>query len=486
MDYFPAFLRLQGEHAVVVGGGAVAARKVRALLRCGAQVDVVAKRLGDVLAELAHGGGVCHRAQVFAPALLERASVVVAATDDRALNARVAAECRRRHIPVNVVDDPALCSFITPAVVDRSPLVIAIASAGAAPVLVRYWRARLESLVPAATGRLAALAAGYRQRVKATLGSAERRLRFWEAAFEGPPASRMLAGDGEGARHALDALLARHARGAGAPGEVYLVGAGPGDPDLLTFRALRLMQQCDVVLHDRLVAPEILDLVRRDAERLYVGKRRSCHALPQGEINELMVRLAREGRRVLRLKGGDPFVFGRGGEEIDYLSRHGVDFQVVPGITAASGCAAYAGIPLTHRDLAQSCLFVTGHRRDGELKLDWEALARPAQTLVFYMGLQALAVICARLIAHGLSPDWPAAVVQEGTRPGQRVVCASLSTLAAESERAGLRSPAVIIVGQVVRLRERLDWLGGSGGEGCAAPEPPAEAGAAGVSSRAR
>lgn len=461
MDYFPIFLRLQGKAALVVGAGEVAARKTRMLLRAGARVTVVAPELGSVLHDCVRSGAARHRQEAFSAEALNGVSLVIASTGDQALNARVADLCHQRGIPVNVVDDPELCSFIVPAVVDRSPLVIAIGSGARAPVLARYWRARIEALVPAAFGRLADLAGRYRTRVKARLKSAPQRLRLWEAAFEGVPASRTLAGDMHGARLSLENLLDRYADRGDVAGEVYLVGAGPGDPDLLTFKALKLMQQADVVLYDRLVAPAVLELVRRDAERVFVGKRQGCHTLPQEELNALMARLAHAGKRVLRLKGGDPFIFGRGGEEIQHLAAEGIPFQIVPGVTAASGCAAYAGIPLTHRDYAQACLFVTGHRsRDGALELNWPCLARRGQTVVFYMALKSLPIICREMCRHGLAEDYPAAVVEQGTLAGQRVVVATLSTLVDKAERAGIKGPALVVVGEVVKLSAQLSWFG--------------------------
>jgi uroporphyrin-III C-methyltransferase/precorrin-2 dehydrogenase/sirohydrochlorin ferrochelatase len=388
---------------------------------------------------------------------LDRYALAIAATGDQEVDRAVAAAARARRIPVNVVDQPMLCSFILPSIVERAPLIVAVSSGWASPVLARLLRARLESMIPAAYGRLAALAAEFRDRVKARFKGAERR-RFWERALQGPIAELVLAGRDAEARRALAAAI-DDTRLAFSGGEVSLVGAGPGDPDLLTFRALRLMQQADVVVYDRLVSKPVLDLVRLEAERIYAGKERANHTLPQEDINALLVRLAREGKRVVRLKGGDPFIFGRGGEEIDTLAAEGIPFQVVPGITAAAGCASYAGIPLTHRDCAQSVVFVTGHLRDGSLDLNWRALVQPRQTIVFYMGLLALDQLCARLVEHGLPAATPAALVQAGTTPQQRVLTGTLKTLPGIVRSSEVKAPTLIIIGEVVRLRERLKWF---------------------------
>jgi uroporphyrin-III C-methyltransferase/precorrin-2 dehydrogenase/sirohydrochlorin ferrochelatase len=457
MDFLPIFLDLREQPCLVVGGGEIAARKCALLARAGARVTVLAPELGAALgAELA-AGRVAHRAATFREEDLEGYALAIAATSDQAVNRAVAAAARARRMPVNVVDQPALCSFILPSIIERAPITVAVSSGGASPVLARLLRARLESLVPAGYGRLAALAREFRDRVKARFAPAERR-RFWERVLQGPIAELVLAGRYADARAALEAALA-DTRLAFSGGEVSLVGAGPGDPDLLTFRALRLMQQADVVVYDRLVSQPILDLVRLEAERIYAGKERAKHSLPQEDINQLLVRLAKQGKRVVRLKGGDPFIFGRGGEEIDTLAAEGIPFQVVPGITAAAGCASYAGIPLTHRDYAQSVVFVTGHLQDGSLELNWRALAQPRQTIVFYMGLLALDQLCARLVEHGLPPATPAALVQAGTTPQQRVLAGTLATLPGIVRRSEVRAPTLIIVGEVVKLRERLKWF---------------------------
>lgn len=459
MEFLPLFHNLRGRLVLVVGGGEVALRKARLLAEAGGRLRLVAPSIEDALVELVEQGGGELRMRSYESGDLDGCVLAVAATDDEALNARVSREAGERSLPVNVVDAPALCSVIFPAIVDRSPLMVAVSSGGDAPVLTRLMRARLETMIPAAYGRLAGLAKRFRGAVKQRFTDVQQRRVFWEEVFQGAIAEQVLAGREVEAERLLADKLAdgrEHELG-----EVYLVGAGPGDPDLLTFRALRLMQQADVVLYDRLVAPAIVDMCRRDAERIYVGKRRSEHALPQEQINRRLVELAREGKRVLRLKGGDPFIFGRGGEEIEELAAEGVPFQVVPGITAASGCAAYAGIPLTHRDCAQSVRFVTGHLKDDSCDLPWSDLVAPGQTLVFYMGLVGLPVICQELIRYGRAADTPAALVQQGTTPQQRVFTGTLSDLPQLVARHKVHAPTLVIVGEVVRLREKLAWFVG-------------------------
>ena len=460
MDYLPIFLDLKNRPCVLIGGGEVAARKVRLLLKAGARVVVCAPELGKILAGLVREGKIEHKKTAFEPSLLDDCVIAIAATDDKAVNRAVYEAAKARRIPVNVVDQPALCTFIMPSIIDRSPVIAAVSTGGASPVLARLIRARLETLIPAAYGRLARLVAEFREAVKQRFQHPEARRRFWEDVLQGPIAERMLSGQEDAAREALAKRLETIVSGDAKPlGEVYLVGGGPGDPDLLTFRALRLMQQADVVVYDRLVSPEVLEMVRRDAERIYAGKERDHHAIPQEDINQLLVRLAKEGKRVVRLKGGDPFIFGRGGEEIATLMEEGIPFQVVPGITAAAGCASYAGIPLTHRDYAQSVVFVTGHLKDGSVSLNWKAIAQPNQTIVFYMGLHGVADICRELIAHGLPATTPMALVQQGTTRYQRVITGTLATLPGILEQTKIKPPTLIIVGEVVKLREKLDWF---------------------------
>ena len=461
MDFLPLFHNLKGRAVLVVGGGEIALRKARLLSEAGAVLRVVAPEIEPQLTDLVERGGGQSCLRGYASGDLAGCVLAIAATDDEPLNAQVSQDAKALGIPVNVVDSPDLCTVIFPAIVDRSPLMIAVSSGGDAPVLARLMRAQIETWVPAVYGQLAGLAKKFRSQVKAKLPNVQQRRVFWEEVFQGNIAERAMAGQA----HEAERLLEEKLSGASPKrlGEVYLVGAGPGDPDLLTFRALRLMQQADVVLYDRLVAPAILDLCRRDADRIYVGKQRAEHAVPQEQINQLLVTLARQGKRVLRLKGGDPFIFGRGGEEIEELAAHDIPFQVVPGITAASGCAAYAGIPLTHRDHAQSVRFVTGHLKDGSCDLPWSELVAPSQTLVFYMGLVGLPVICEQLIAHGRAADTPVALIQQGTTSHQRVFTGTLANLAARVASEQVQAPTLIIVGEVVQLREKLAWFEGAG-----------------------
>ncbi len=459
MDYFPLFLDLNQQEGLIVGGGEVALRKARLLLGAGASVTLIAPELVTELAQYASEGKINHVARAFAEEDIQRQRVVIAATDDEIVNRRVFDACEARGILVNVVDDPARCRFIVPAIIDRSPLQIALSTGGQAPVLARLLRARLEAILPHGYGVLARLAGQLRDAVKLRFGDDERaRRRFWEQALDGVAAEQALAGDEAGALASLNASLAAASDAELTQGAVYLVGAGPGNPDLLTFRALRLMQKADVVLYDNLVSPAIVELVRRDAERIYVGKKADNHALPQEEINRLLVRLAQSGKTVVRLKGGDPFIFGRGGEEIEELAAAQIPFEVVPGITSASGASSYAGIPLTHRDYAQSVTFVTGHRRAGEIELDWPRLTNPTETVVIYMGVKQARRICEQLIAHGRIADTPAAIVQQATTPHQKTLIGTLATLPGLIEQEGVKPPALIIVGGVVTLAEKLAW----------------------------
>jgi uroporphyrin-III C-methyltransferase/precorrin-2 dehydrogenase/sirohydrochlorin ferrochelatase len=462
MQYLPIFLNVRAQNCLIVGGGEVAYRKAVLLDKSGARLRVVAPDITGVLETLViTGAGELHR-RPFVEADLDGVFLVVAATDDEEVNAAVSTAAKARGLPVNVVDKPSLCSFIVPSIVDRSPVVIAISSGGTSPVLTRKLKEKIEVLVPAAYGRLALLLGKYRGQVKTMITEGKRRTRFWEALLSGPLSEMVFAGREDDGKRYIEQHLAL-ADYLDVRGEVYLVGAGPGDPDLLTLKALRLMHEADVVLYDRLVSKEIMARVRPDAEKINVGKERSNHLMPQEEINDMLVRLALEGKRVLRLKGGDPFIFGRGGEEIDRLAEAKIPFQVIPGITAASGCACYAGIPLTHRDYSQSVRFVTGHLKNDTIDLDWPTLAYENQTVVFYMGLVGLKVICAQLIAHGMDPDMPIALVQQGTTANQKVLTGTLESMPALVAANEIQAPTIIIVGRVVKLQPLYSWFGGQG-----------------------
>ncbi|WP_279462595.1 siroheme synthase CysG [Aeromonas dhakensis] len=456
MDYLPIFCRLDNKPVLLVGGGEVAERKARLLLDAGAQLTVVAPELDPELAELAANGSIEWLAGEFAPAQLASKWLVVAATDRREVNALVYQSANQARIFANVVDDPKRSSFIMPSIIDRSPLMVAISSGGKAPVLARLLREKLEAMLPQHLGAVAAFAGSLRDRVKTRFASMGERRRFWERLLGADRLGQALArGDSASAHQLADNLFADESQ---TGGEVVLVGAGPGDPGLLTLHALRQMQQADVVVYDRLVSDEVMALVRRDAKRIFVGKQAGNHCVPQEGINQLLLEEAKKGQRVVRLKGGDPFIFGRGGEELETLVGTGVGFQVVPGITAASGCAAYAGIPLTHRDHAQSVRFITAHGKGGARDLDWPLLAKDKQTLVFYMGLSSCATIRELLLAHGKGGDTPVALIERGTQPSQRVIRGTLDQL--PELAIGVESPALIMVGSVVTLADSLAWFG--------------------------
>ena len=464
MQALPIFFNIKNRHCVVIGGGDVAMRKVSMLLKASAAITLYSPDICHELQDLVNTKKIIYKAQKFEENQLQGACMVIAATDDESVNTAVSIAAKAQNIPVNVVDAPDLCTFTMGSIIDRSPVVIAISSEGNAPVLARYIRAKIETMLPASYGRIADIAGEFREKVKEKFGTTQARRIFWEGVLQGSFVERVLSGQEQAAREQLSGLI----DGADATknqGEVFLVGGGPGDPDLLTFKALRLMQQCDVCVYDKLVSPEVMELVRRDAELIFVGKSRDQHTMPQEEINELLAKLALSGKRVLRLKGGDPFIFGRGGEEIETLMQHGVPFQVVPGITAANGVSSYAGIPLTHRDYAQACLFITGHLKAKEgsteltLDLDWVAMSRPRQTVVIYMGLVGIKEICEKLIEHGVAPTMPVAVVQQGTTQRQKVVTATLADLAEKVAVAGMKPPCLTIVGEVVKLREKLNWF---------------------------
>ena len=461
MEYLPLFFSLRQAPVLLVGGGRVALRKARLLISAGARLVVVSPDIDHELdIMLREAGGSWHHDQ-YRASYLEGVNLVIAATADDAVNAAVAADARARNLPVNVVDNPELCSFIFPSIVDRSPLVIGISSSARSPVLARLVRTRIEAMIPAAYGRLAEFTGRFREAVKRMAGGEGQHRRFWEQMLNGPVGEMVLAGREDEAAELIQQYIDNPSE-AHSLGEVYLIGAGPGDPDLISFKAARLLQAADVVLHDRLVSPRVLDMARRDAERIYVGKRRADHVVPQKQINQLLLDLAREGKCVVRLKGGDPFIFGRGGEEIELLAEHGIPFQVIPGVTAASGCACYAGIPLTHRDYAQSVRFVAGNLKNDRVDLPWGDLLSDTETVVFYMGLKVLETICRELQAHGRDPDTPIALVEQGTTPNQRTLTGTLATMVDVVAAHDVHAPTLIIVGDVVRLRDKLTWYGES------------------------
>jgi len=458
MDYLPIFLDLKQQTCLVVGGGSVATRKTKLLLKAQAKVTIVSPELTDALNTLVQQGEVSWTQSVFTPAHINDQRLVIAATDDEKVNQSVYDVAQKKNILTNLTDNPDDSDFIFASVLDRSPIIVAVSSGGESPVLARNLRARLETLIPPGYSKLGELMGKYRHAVKQKFGELRQRRQFWDNVLSGPVADHVLAGREAVAEQILQQQLADEAKTIDT-GEVFLVGAGPGDPELLTFKALRLMQQADIVFYDRLVSKEILALVRKEAELVYVGKQRAWHAVRQEEINNLLLKHAQQGKRVLRLKGGDPFIFGRGGEEIDTLAEHNIPFQVVPGITAASGCASYAGIPLTHRDYAQSCIFVTGQLKEGELNLNWPVLAKPRQTVVVYMGLAGLPQLSQQLQQHGMSADMPAALVQQGTTENQKVWLSTIAELPRLAEREKPIAPTLLIIGEVTKLHDKLSWF---------------------------
>ncbi|MDC0388511.1 siroheme synthase CysG [Candidatus Thioglobus sp.] len=457
MNYLPIFIDIKQKPCLVVGGGDIAYRKMSLLLKANAQVTCVDQSACANVQALADQDKITLIKRNFEASDISSQALIISATNNTQVNAQVSQLAHSANIPVNVVDSPDLCSYIMPSIVDRSPIIIAISSAGKTPVLARLIRAKLEGTIPHAYGKLAELAGSFRDQVKVKFTNIEDRRFFWERSFSGIIAEKVFSGRIDDAKVAMQQQLDNSSDS--EVGEVYLVGGGPGDPDLLTFKALRLMQQADVILYDRLVSKDVMELVRRDAELIYVGKERDNHSVPQEGINQLLVDLAKKGRRVCRLKGGDPFIFGRGGEEIETLAENGIPFQVVPGITAASGCSTYSGIPLTHRDYSQSCRFVTGHLKDGSMNLPWDELAVEQQTIVFYMALKGAKHLSDKLIEHGMRSNMPVALVEKGTTPDHRVWTTTLGELPTIVATQPIKAPTLIIVGEVVKLREKLNWF---------------------------
>ncbi|WP_313596732.1 siroheme synthase CysG [Psychrobacter sanguinis] len=469
MNTFPLFFKLTNQPVLIVGGGEVAQRKADLLSRAGAHITILAPHISEEIKQLLSDDKHSLITEQYDKKYLTGKRIVIAGTDNEALNHQIHADCQALNIPVNVVDTPPLCDFIFPAIVDRNPIVIGISSNGKAPVLARLTRARLETLIPQGYGKLAKLAGDMRDEVKSKIPTLTGRRQFWEKAFEGKVSELMFAGREADAEQALKQdLAATHSRLLKQKdletqtniGEVYIVGAGPGDPELLTFKALRLMQQADIVYHDALVSDAVLDLCRRDADKVFVGKKRSNHAVAQQGINQLMIDAAKSGKRVVRLKGGDPFVFGRGGEEIQALRAAGIPYQVVPGITAAGAASCYTGIPLTHRDHAQSVRFVTGFLKSGEPNTGFAALTNPEETVVFYMGLHSIERLTKGLMDAGRDANTPIAIISQASLPTQQVMTGTLQDIVAKHEANPLPTPALLIVGAVAQLHDELAWFG--------------------------
>ena len=459
MDHLPIFINIRQKHCLVIGGGDIALRKINLLIKAQAKVYCLSPLFCEGIINLSKNANVNLINKSFEPDDMKDYAIIIASTDDSSVNSLISQLAKQAKIPVNVVDSPELSSFIMPSIVDRSPVIIAVSSAGKAPVLARLIRAKLETVIPSAYGVLAEIAGEYRQKVKDRFGNIKDRRAFWESTFSGVIAEKVFSGRVDEAKDDIDTQLKNAVEM--DLGEVYLVGAGPGDPDLLTFKALRLIQQADVVLYDRLVSKGVMELVRRDTELIYVGKKGgSQESTRQIDINDQLVELAKSGKRVCRLKGGDPFIFGRGGEEIESLSEHSIPFQVVPGITAASGCSTYAGIPLTHRDYSQSCRFVTAHLKNGTTNLPWEEFVIDQQTIVFYMALSGANYICQKLMEHGMDKDMPIAIIEKGTMPEQKVYISSLTALPDLLAKEDIHAPTLMIVGEVVKLNEKLNWYG--------------------------
>ena len=460
MKYFPFFLQLDQLPCLIVGGGSVAERKLDLLIKAKADITVISLEFSDYILDLAKTHNIRGVKKEYTNKILEenKYNFVISATNDVSLNERVAKDCKKYNIIVNVVDQPEICDFIFPSILERGDITVAVSTGGASPVLARVLRTKLETMVPGSYGKLAEIVSANRIKVREKMKRFSSNKIFWEKMLNGKFLELVLSGKTDEAKSFLDEQIENFDEDIANQGEVYLVGAGPGDPDLLTFKALRLMQQADIALYDRLVHPSIVDLIRRDATKIYVGKERDNHVVRQEEINELLVKYAKEGKKVLRLKGGDPFIFGRGGEEIETLADEKVAFQVVPGITSASGCSTYSGIPLTHRDYAQSCIFVTGHLKKGKLELDWEKLIQENQTIVFYMGLVSIDIICEQLIQHGLSELTPCALIQQGTTNTQKEYISILKDMPTVVKTKKPKAPTIFIIGGVVALRDKLKW----------------------------
>ena len=459
MNYLPLFIDTSGKKCLIVGGGKVASRKLIPILESNMTVNMISSDIADEILEIIKNKkNFTYEQRNFEEKDINDQFLIIAATNDKSINSLIAKLAKEKNILVNMAEDSSKGNVLIPSVVDRSPIKIAISSGAASPILTRLVKTKLETIIPYAFSKLADVMMEYRAKVKEKYSSIKERRNFWETFLDGPLSEMVLSGHIEKAKKILDKSL-KEKNIPSNTGEVYLVGAGPGDPELLSFKALRLMQKADVVIYDRLVFEPIMNLIRQDAEKIYVGKQRADHAMPQENINQLLARLAIEGKKVLRLKGGDPFIFGRGGEEIESLINDDIPFQIVPGITAASGCASYAGIPLTHRDYSQACIFVTGHLRDGTVNLNWKMLAHEKQTLVFYMGMHGSKVICEELIKHGLKETTPAALIVKGTTADQEVIIGDLSNMPKIILENKIIPPTLLIIGDVVKLHNKLKWF---------------------------
>jgi uroporphyrin-III C-methyltransferase / precorrin-2 dehydrogenase / sirohydrochlorin ferrochelatase len=456
MDYLPVFLDIKDQLCLIVGGNEDAESKTNLLLKAKANVKLIAQELSPTLIKLSESGVIDHQNKQFSDSDIDGCKLVIVASDDESLRKQVAGVAGKQNIPVNVVDCPDLCTCTMPSIIDRSPVLIAVSTGGASPTLARMIRSKLEAMLPQAYGRLATLINEFRGKTKVLDSNRDEKRQFWNRIFSSPIIELFLSGDEQAAREEINKVFENREQQKVSSGQVCLVGAGPGDPDLLTLRALRLIQNADTIVYDRLVFPSILDYARRDAELIYVGKKSAHHTVPQDQISQTLVDLARQGKMVVRLKGGDPFIFGRGGEEVEMLIKSGISYQVVPGVTAASGCSTYAGIPLTHRDYAQSCTLVTGHLKDGSMDLNWECLAQANQTIVFYMGVANVEKVCQGLIQHGMSSEMPAAIVQKGTTRNQKVFAGTVSNLPGIVKANDIKPPSLIIIGEVVKLHKKL------------------------------
>ncbi len=459
MSYLPLFIETTGKKCLIVGGGKVASRKLIPILKAKMKVTLISPEIIEEIELNFHkNNNLKIIKRKFEPEDIKDQFLIIAATNEKTTNQKIAKLSKDNNILVNMAEDSLSGNTLIPSVVDRDPIKIAVSSGAASPILTRLVKTKLETVIPYSFSKLADIMMEYRDVVKKNFLKISDRRKFWEVFLDGPVSEMVLSGHIDKAKKALDESLKEN-KFLEKTGEVYLVGAGPGDPELLSFKALRLMQKADIVIYDRLVSRPIMNLIRQDAEKIYVGKQRADHAMPQENINQLLARLALEGKKVLRLKGGDPFIFGRGGEEIESLIKDDIPFQIVPGITAASGCASYAGIPLTHRDYSQACIFVTGHLRDGTVNLNWEMLAHEKQTLIFYMGMHGSKIICEELIKHGLSNETPAALIVKGTTEDQEVIIGNLKNMPEIIMDRKIVPPTLLIIGDVVKLHNKLKWF---------------------------